>query len=846
MLDLIVGLIILGIAVSVLGLLFRGVIKVLSVALMLCGWIIVAGLFIIAGPPFIVGFLVEKFAARFKIQRYIAIAAIAVSAIYSIEWGIEGEHFAYDAYTFDSMKFIFSVLMALCVFIEPKQTKKILNYGMTESGMASVRQQYYLLFYTSITYMFTSSCAPVISEQYDIPELWVNMLGWCYWGVGIIIQLCATALLYDFKEKVIAISGTLNERLSINGTLWLKELMHDATFSGQQVKDIFLLLVSQKISSGDILEQELAGDNWLFNADWYQTNMLEFDHQLAPQVSYRDNEIREIFNNRLQLPDAANDDFLERYLVNGDYYYFEDDKKFVSFQNIEKICTCGSCGLTKIKEKNHSDSHEWYCSDLCRETEKLCQTIHEHSHEDFLSTAAANGLVLMTLPSVWSNNQKMFSIGGQGHGFAAERANHLVDKLRLKDATLVGDNNAKNGADRIVNGQSFQTKYCATAARSVGAAFDGQNGNYRYFDNSGTPMVLEVPKDQYTHALETMKNKIRHGKVPGVTDPANATKLIKQGSLTYAQAQNITKFATIESVTYDIAEGSIISLTAGGISFAITASIFYFRTGDRQTALQTAAIQAGKTFTRSLAVYVSAQQLHRIAIVQDLLGHIDFSSCSPTVRNALQKGVGASNINALNKMMRGTLVTSLALVAVSSGPDMIKMITGHISGTQFVKNIAVTTASVSGGVVGGIIGGSVFSPLGPLGIWAGQLAGGILGGMVANSLSKKMADKIAEDDRIQIIHLVSRQMAYLASVFLLTESEVENLNLNLSNVLTQKSMEFIFSNKGISRRAAANMIIKPIIVSIIKQRPILTYDNVQIVEAIEKMNTEPLQLAQAS
>lgn len=80
----------------------------------------------------------------------------------------------------------------------------------------------------------------------------------------------------------------------------------------------------------------------------------------------------------------------------------------------------------------------------------------------------------MKLPETWSTNEKMFASGGQGHGFAAERGNHIVDRVRLKNARILGDNNARNGADRLVSGTEIQTKYCSTAARSVGAAFDGQ------------------------------------------------------------------------------------------------------------------------------------------------------------------------------------------------------------------------------------------------------------------------------------------------------------------------------------------------------------------------------------
>ncbi len=50
-------------------------------------------------------------------------------------------------------------------------------------------------------------------------------------------------------------------------------------------------------------------------------------------------------------------------------------------------------------------------------------------------------------------------------------------------------------------------------------------------------MQLEVPRDQYAGAVETMRNKIREGKVPGVTDPAEASRLIRRGHLTYTQAR---------------------------------------------------------------------------------------------------------------------------------------------------------------------------------------------------------------------------------------------------------------------------------------------------------------------
>ena len=322
----------------------------------------------------------------------------------------------------------------------------------------------------------------------------------------------------------------------------------------------------------------------------------------------------------------------------------------------------------------------------------------------------------------------------------------------------------------------------------------------------------------------------------GHNDPAEATKLVRQGHLTYTQAQNITKFGTFESITYDLAEGSIVSLAAGGLSFGLTASIFYLNTGDRKAALQIAAIQAGKTFARTLTVYVTVQQLHRIGAVQGLLKNIDFAAASPTVRNALQQGVGANNLNSLNKMMRGTLITSFALVAVTTGPDMIKMIRGHISGAQFIKNLAVTSSGVAGGAIGSIAGGVMLSPLGPFGALAGRAAGGLLGGMIATAISRKIAGALVEDDRVKVLTLIQEQVTWLVTNLMLTEHELANLNANLATVIDQKTLEIIFAAKE-QGRATANMLIKPLVVSVVKQRPILTYGHAQISEIVDQLET---------
>ena len=102
-------------------------------------------------------------------------------------------------------------------------------------------------------------------------------------------------------------------------------------------------------------------------------------------------------------------------------------------------------------------------------------------------------------------NTQIFKYSGEtGHGFSAEDANHLADKLSGKKAEIVGTSNTLNGADRLVNGVFVQSKYHASASKTIDAAFNSRYGYYRY-----EGQVLEVPKDQYTECVKLMRDRIR-------------------------------------------------------------------------------------------------------------------------------------------------------------------------------------------------------------------------------------------------------------------------------------------------------------------------------------------------
>lgn len=117
----------------------------------------------------------------------------------------------------------------------------------------------------------------------------------------------------------------------------------------------------------------------------------------------------------------------------------------------------------------------------------------------------------------------------QGHGFAAERANHLYDRLAGRDSRIIGGDNAKDGADRLLDSIYIQTKYHQNASATLSNCFE--NGKFRYYTDTGQPMQIEVPADQYDAILAKMKDYIHQGKIDGVSNVEYAMKIIKKVNL---------------------------------------------------------------------------------------------------------------------------------------------------------------------------------------------------------------------------------------------------------------------------------------------------------------------------
>lgn len=391
----------------------------------------------------------------------------------------------------------------------------------------------------------------------------------------------------------------------------------------------------------------------------------------------------------------------------------------------------------------------------------------------------------------------------RGHGFAAERANHLKDILSGKDATLVGGNNIKNGADRLVDGVSIQTKYCKTGSRCIRECFE--NNKFRYLNADGKPMQIEVPSDKYDSAIQAMEDRIKNGEVPGVSDPEMAKNIVRKGSFTYAQAKNIAKFGTIESLTYDTLNGIKLAGTAMGISSAISFAVGVWNGESLRDSIEGACYTGLKVGGVTWIGSIIAAQLGRTGAEKGLKSTTDWAvkkmgaKAAAWLVNGLREGssiYGIAAMNHLSKLLRGNIMTGFASTLVISSVDFVRMFQGRVSGAQVFKNVATTASGVAGGTGGwmaGAAGGAALGSAVPvIGTVVGGIVGGILGMFAGSAVASKTAtvvlDVLIEDDAKEMIKVVEHVFGRLAFDYLLNEKEAEEV---LDQIKSKLSPDFI-------------------------------------------------------
>ena len=437
------------------------------------------------------------------------------------------------------------------------------------------------------------------------------------------------------------------------------------------------------------------------------------------------------------------------------------------------------------------------------------------------SGAIAGGLAIGAYGQVNKSFDEEKFHAAQGHGFAAERANTLYDQVTGHDARIVGDDNIKNGADRIVDGVMIQSKYCQTGSKCINECFD-ENGKFRYL-NDGKPMQIEVPSDKYDAAVQAMEEKIRQGKIPGVTDPKEAKNIVRKGHFTYEQAKNIAKAGTVESLTYDAVNGAIIATSAFGVTAIITFATNIWNGEDFDKSLKLATYSGLKVGGTAFITTIIAGQLSKVGLNSALVGSSEAiisimgPKASAVLINAFRNGsniYGAAAMKSAAKLLRGNVITAGVTVVVLSSFDVVNIFKGRISGKQLFKNLTSTTSTVGGGWLGGAAIGSAILP------GVGTIVGGLIGSVAVGAGASKLSDKVLgnfiEDDADEMIRIIQKEFESLSSDYLLSQKEAEKSVDCLSDKLDGKILKDMFASKD--RYLFARNILVPIIESVTRYR----------------------------
>ena len=478
---------------------------------------------------------------------------------------------------------------------------------------------------------------------------------------------------------------------------------------------------------------------------------------------------------------------------------------------------------------------------------QILDFISEHHLGDFGITEHDIAIDMDTIPGaivggvVFGNVSNASTIYGsdkfatpRGHGFAAERANHLYDKIENADffgqnkVQLVGEDIdpatgriVKNGADRVVNGTNIQTKYCKTGGKCISECFE--DGRFRYINPDGTPMQIEVPSDKYESAIQAMENRIKNGEIPGVTDPADANKIVRRGHFSYEQAKNIAKAGNVDSLRYDATNGTIVATCSFGISTVLSFATSVWNGEDFDAAIKNATYTGLKVGGTTFITAVLASQLSKAGLNSALVGSSEAivgimgPKASAMLVNAFRNGTniyGAAAMKSAAKMLRGNAITGAVSVVVLSSVDIVNIFRGRISGKQLFKNVANTATTVAGGTAGWVGGATAGATIGSvipvIGTAAGGIIGGIVGSFAAGAASSKVSNAVLgafiEDDAEEMVRIIEEVFQELAVDYLLNQKEAEKIVEALKNDLSGGTLKNMFASAD-RKKYARNLLV---------------------------------------
>lgn len=440
--------------------------------------------------------------------------------------------------------------------------------------------------------------------------------------------------------------------------------------------------------------------------------------------------------------------------------------------------------VNKIYEENRlTEDFETIIEDLNSAVAKATFRNKVDKENDQIA-ASSSGAILPLIRADLNQNQINDRFGGgQGHGHVGEQYGDVYDRILFRKTEKLGANHQKFGADRVVNGRYIQTKYHATAKKSIYSCFKPANdgGGAIYLSPDGSMQQIEVPKDQYTDGLWEIAKQIKMGNVPRENNPANAYKYVKKGPITYEQSLIATKSifekrSTInvrdsngKIITREVTFGEKLVFSAGGdfitgstsaFPIALVTSVWVFCNNvsngvDELTALKNAGIAGIKPCLTGGLVYMFSSQFAGSNVGKGL-GNIYVNNFTH---------IHISNKARTEAVTKGSSLVITAVITV--GPDLTDCLRGRISVDQLVKN----TVTSGAGMVSGALCGNALGSIIP---GVGNVVGSVVGAYIGANAARQLLDFI-EDDAVSMIRIAKEEFIETIMMMPLSKEEFQNI-----------------------------------------------------------------------
>lgn len=402
----------------------------------------------------------------------------------------------------------------------------------------------------------------------------------------------------------------------------------------------------------------------------------------------------------------------------------------------------------------------------------------------------------------------------QGHGYGAEYGNKTVDRILGKKVEggqeKENGHHKKSGADKIVNGQKVQTKYYKSAADTYRAGFKDSSHDY-----SG--QVIEVPRDQYNEIKNRLQKDIDAGNMDGIEPGTPAENYLKKGYFSYSQSYRLAASGTIESITMDMANGIMTSMTSASITAIIIFASGVWQGKDVKEAAKDGLMTAGQVIGKGAVIYTITMQVSRGKVWNYALGkRVDspMSKVSEEVAEKINSKIVNSSVGTklnLQEVTGQKLVSGAVTVAVVFGPDVCRACMGKISVKQLAKNATAGAAGLAGMAVGSAV-------------TAGNPLGGMIGGAVGGAVGKKVMDNFIEDDAVAMFRVMKEEFLDVVMSSYLTQEEFEEVaKRTIWDKKVSKELQNMYkkSKKG-EHRAYANSLIEEVVIDVLKKRRKIT------------------------